>query len=183
MFFCWAERVRITRKDDRIAYISQTLLDKPSLRFLWQQMDGISRRAISVAFHNGGEFNQAAFVAQYGTSAAAPQEEGRLVSYYYKEPILFDLFVIGGHIPDDLMPLLADLVLQPERFQIEGAAEAPVSLELGGYVEDVTAVETELIGRTDLLTYLQLMEQQQLRFERQEQASDSRQSVARFWPI
>ena len=154
----------ITRKADRIKFITQTLLDKASLRVFWQQMDGISRRAISVAFHNEGEFSQAAFAAQYGSLPPRPKKKDGWESYYLTDPILFDLFVIGGRIPDDLMPLLADLVLPPERFQIEGATEAPTQLELGGYVSDVTAVETELIGRTDLLTYLQLMEQDQLRF-------------------
>ena len=153
----------LTRKDDRIAYISRTLLDKPSLPFLWQQMDEISRRAVSAAFHNGGEFNSAAFVAQYGSLPPRPKKNDGSWSSR-KEPILFDLFVIRGQVPEDLMPLLTDLVLEPERFQIEGAVEAPVSLELHGYVEDVVAVETEIIGRADLLTYLQLMEQQQLRF-------------------
>jgi hypothetical protein len=154
----------ITRKAERIEFITQTLLDNASLHTVWQQLDGISRRAISVAYHSEGEFSQAAFVAQYGTLPPRPKNKDRWSSYYYKTPILFDLFVIGDQIPDDLMPLLADLVLPPERFQLEGAEEAPVELEFGGYTEDVIAVETELIGRTDLLTYLQLMEQDELRF-------------------
>ena len=162
-------RSTITRKAERIEFIAQTMLDKASLRAIWQGLDGISRRAISVAFHNEGEFSQAAFVAQYGTLPPRPKKRDGRSSYYYKIPILFDLFVIGDHIPDDIMPLLADLVLPPERFQLEGAADAPSQLELGGRVEDVTAVETELIGRTDLLTYLRFMEQDQLRFGPQNQ--------------
>jgi hypothetical protein len=155
---------RITRKADRINFIRQALLNQASLHFLWQQMDGISWRAISVAFHNEGEFNNAAFVAQYGGLPPRPKKKDGWSSYYHKEPIPFDLFVIDGQIPDDLMLLLADLVLPPERFQLEGMTEEPAKLKHDGYVEDVTAVETEVIGRTDLLTYLQLVDQQQLRF-------------------
>ena len=137
----------ITRKADRISFISQALLNKASLRILWQQMDVISRRAISVAFHNAGEFNEAAFVAQYGSLPPRPKKKDGWSSYYFREPILFDLFVIDGQIPADLMPLLADLVLPPERFQLEGMTEAPAKHEHDGYVEDVTVVETVVIGR------------------------------------
>lgn len=155
----------ITRKDDRVNFISQALLNKPSLNFLWRQVDEISQRAVSAAFHNGGEFSSAAFVAQYGSLPPRPKKEGdRWYSRYHSEPILFDLFVIRGQIPDDLMPLLTDLALEPERFQLEGTTDTPLTVELGAHDEDVIAVQTEVIGRADLLTYLQLMEQKQLRF-------------------
>ncbi len=153
---------RITRKADRIDFIRRALLKKASLRRIWEQMDEISRRAISVAFHSEGEFDRGAFVAQYGGLPPRPKNKSRYS--FYNEPILFDLFVIDGQIPDDLMPLLADLALPPERFQLSGVEEAPATFEHGRYVEDVMAMETEVIGRTDLLTYLQLMEQKQLRF-------------------
>jgi hypothetical protein len=158
---------RITRKADRINFISQALLNKPSLRYLWQQMDEVTQRAISVAFHNGGAFDSTAFVAQYGSLPPRPKKKGRTnswSSYYSKEPILFDVFVIRSQIPDDLMALLADLVLAPERFQLDGADQTPTEIDLGRRVDDVVAVETEAIGRTDLLTYLQLMDRKQLRF-------------------
>jgi len=156
---------RITRKADRINFISQALLNKPSLRYLWGQMDNISQRAISVAYHNEGTFDQNAFVAQYDHMPSRPKKKrSAWSSYYNSEPILFDVFVIRSQIPDDLMMLLADLALPPERFQLEGVAEAPTQIDRGRHVDDVMTVETEAIGRTDLLTYLQLMDRKQLRF-------------------
>lgn len=154
----------VTRKAERIAFITEQMLDRASLRIIWNQLDGISRRAISVAFHNGGEFNQGAFVAQYGTLPPRPKRRDGWSSYFYRIPILFDLFVIGDQVPNDVLPLLSDLVLPPERFQVEGVVEPPAQYGLGGEVEDITIAETEIAGRTDLITYLRLMEQGQLRF-------------------
>lgn len=122
----------------------------------------ISQRAISAAYHNEGEFDAAAFIAQYGELPPRPQKERNW--YYYKEPIIFDLFVVDGQIADDLMPLLADLVLPPERFQLEGREELPAEVTRSEYDWDVVFAETELIGRTDLLTYLQMVEQKQVKF-------------------
>ena len=113
----------IALKGKRVDFICQKLLVKESLQTIWQGLDAISKRAISTAYHNDGEFDSAAFIAQYGQLPPRPQKERSW--YYYKEPILFDLFVVDGQIPDDLMPLLADLVLPLERFQLEGLEELP----------------------------------------------------------
>lgn len=56
----------ITRKGERIDFICHKLLDKGSLRAVWHQLDDVARRAVSTAYHNEGEFNADAFVAQYG---------------------------------------------------------------------------------------------------------------------
>lgn len=153
----------ITRKGERIDFICHKLLDKGSLRAVWHQLDDVARRAVSTAYHNEGEFNADAFVAQYGQLPPRPKRDG-WYSYYHKEPILFDLFVIGGQIPADLMPLLADLVLPPERFQLEGIAEPPGEVEIWQDVLPVLIAETEIVGRTDLLTYLQMVEQGAVQF-------------------
>jgi len=152
----------VTLKVKRAEFICQKLLDKPSLNTIWGDLDAVAQQAISNAYHNDGEFNATAFVAQYGELPPRPGSERRW--YHYKIPILFDLFVVDGQIPDDLMPLLTDLVLPLERFQLEGMELVPTRVE-GDYTGwDVTAVETELIGRADLLTYLQLVEQKQVKF-------------------
>lgn len=148
----------ITRKADRINYVTRQLLDKKQLTAVWQKLDPIAQRAVSTAFHNGGPFDQAAFVAQYGEMPPRPKGDRHFYSYY-RNPILFDLFIIDGHIPTDLMPLLADLVLPPDRFQLEGLAELPQTIRLYRDDLDITQADTELVGRTDLLTYLQLVDQ------------------------
>ena len=94
----------ITRKGDRIEFICQVMLDKSSLQALWQGMDDIARRAVSTAYHNDGVFDAAAFVAHYGDLPPRPRAENAYGYYYhYREPILFDLFVIDRLIPEDLV--------------------------------------------------------------------------------
>ncbi len=157
-------RSAVTRKGDRIAFICQKMLDEKSLQALWQEMDDMAKRAVSTAYHNNGEFDADAFVAQYGQLPPRPEKGDSWYSYYHKEPILFDLFVINGRIPDDLPPLLADLVLPPERFRLEGREKLPAAIQHRRHTWDITSVETELIGRADLLTYLQMVEQKQVKF-------------------
>jgi hypothetical protein len=149
----------ITRKGDRIAYIESQLLDKKQLTAVWRQLDPVAQRAVSTAFHNGGQFDEDAFVAQYGEMPPRPEDKRRYYSYSNREPILFDLFVVGGHIPADLLPLLTDLILPPDRFQLEGVAEIPETVQRYGFNLNLLQACTELAGRADLLTYLQLVEQ------------------------
>jgi hypothetical protein len=155
---------RLTRKADRINFVCAKLLDKTSLRTVWRQLSGVAQRAVSTAYHNDGEFDSKAFVAQYGELPPRPQGKVSWYGSFHKEPILFDLFVLNGQIPDDLMPLLAELVLAPERFQLEGIEKLPDRFQKGRYKWDVVSVETELIGRADLLTYLKMVELQQVKF-------------------
>ena len=157
-------RSNITRKADRVNFVCAKLLDKPTLRTIWGQLDSVARRAVSTAYHNDGEFDSNAFVAQYGELPPRPKKKESLYGYYQKEPILFDLFVLNGQVPDDLLPMLAELVLPLERFQLEGIEGLPNRIKDSLYDWDVTSAETELIGRNDLLTYLQMVEQRQVKF-------------------
>lgn len=151
---------KITRKADRIEFICQQMLNQDSLTKVWEQLDQISRRAVSVAYHNGGEFNIAAFVNQYGELPPRPEQKPRYWGYLSQTPILFDLFVDRRHllIAQDLMPLLEALVLSVERFELKGVETAPKFVELEDHNTPVITVETELIGHTDLLTYLRMVE-------------------------
>ena len=154
----------ITRKHDRIEFIAKQLLQPKALKKVWQSLDPISQRAVSVAYHNDGEFDADAFVAQY---EALPPRPGKTSSYWYydQEPILFDLFVIDEErIPSDLMPLLADLVLPLERFQITPLPTLPERIEYHQRMYPIEQVDTELIGPLDLLTYLKMVEQDEMRF-------------------
>lgn len=145
----------VTRKADRIERICQQFLDKENIRRLWLQLDPLAQRAVSNACHNDGYFDAQAFVAQYGEFPPRPQKRG----WYSPEPILFDLFVVEGEIPSDLMPLLADLALPLERFQLTGIDTLSPTVTRGRASYDIVQAETEIAGRTDLLTYLQLVEQ------------------------
>ena len=155
----------ITRKAERVDFIKQNIFKPWRLREIWKKLDPVAQRAVSVAYHNGGEFQADAFVAQYRELPPRPEEEGRSYYYYNRTPILFDLFVISGEIPSDLMPLLSDLVLEPERFQIEGIEELPEETETWQeYYVPLMQADTEQVGQMDLFSYLRLLEQGQLKF-------------------
>ncbi len=156
----------ITRKGDRIAFICQQMLNRDSLAKAWEQLGQISQRAVSAAYHNGGEFNVAAFVNQYGELPPRPDQNARYWGLLYQTPILFDLFVdrIQLLIAQDLMPLLEDLALPVERFELAGVATIPEVAEQEGFSSPVIRVETELIGRTDLLAYLRMVELGHVKF-------------------
>jgi hypothetical protein len=151
---------KITRKGDRIEFICGQMLNQDSLTKVWGQLDQVSQRAVSAAYHNGGEFNLAAFVNQYDKLPPRPDQKPQYWGYIYQTPILFDLFVDRRHllIAQDLMPLLEALVLPVERFELKGVETVPKSVDQEDYSTPVITVETELIGRTDLLTYLRMVE-------------------------
>jgi hypothetical protein len=148
----------MTRKADRIDYICRQMLSQDTLPGVWHQLDPLAQRAVSNAYYNEGLFDTQAFIAQYGDLPPRPQAD-KYFSSYYRQPVLFDLFVVGDQVPDDLMPLLADLVLPVERFQLEGIATPPARITQWNSDYPIHQVETEIVGRADLLTYLQLADQ------------------------
>lgn len=162
----------ITRKADRVECIRQALLNPASLRALWEKMDNLSRRAVASAYHNGGEFNSAAFVAQYGSMPPRPQKG--VAGWFYPEPIILDLFIhnapgpqrytFTARIPEDMMPLLAELVPPAEKFQVTGQPAAPESLT-GPHGEPIELMraETEQAGLHDLRAYLRLVDRGEIR--------------------
>ncbi|MCA9996022.1 MAG: hypothetical protein KDE56_09770 [Anaerolineales bacterium] len=152
----------LTRKADRLEYVYTKLFQPGSLPQVWRRLDPIAQRAVSVAYHNDGLFEASAFVAQYGQLPPRPKKEGW--SSYRGEPILFDLFVIDRQIPEDLRPLLTNLVLPAERFQLTGIEQLPATVSRWNSDWEITRADTELIGRTDLLTYLQMVDQGELKW-------------------
>lgn len=149
---------RLTSKSDRVDYICRQMLDKETLPRIWKQLDSVSQRAVSSAYHNEGLFDEQAFIAQYG--ALPPRPQSRQPYYDYRRaPILFDLFVVNEQIPADLMPLLTGLVLPLERFQLEGVEAPPLTVTQSRVRYNVHQTETELVGRADVLTFLQLVDQ------------------------
>ncbi len=148
---------KLTRKGERIDYICRQMLSEDTLPGIWQRLDPQAQRAVSSAYHNEGLFDTRAFIAQYGQLPPRPERD-RYYSYS-RQPVLFDLFVIDNLVPDDLMPLLANLALPVERFQLEGITSPPPTITHMKHVYQVHRAETESVGRADLLTFLQLVDQ------------------------
>jgi hypothetical protein len=145
-----------TRKDDLVRCLHRAVMTPGSLKQLWQQLDELSRKAVAVAYHNGGEFDASAFVAQYGALPKRPQSR----FFWQQPPILLDLFIYEARLPGDLMPLLADLVPPPERFQLQGLAEAPKMTQMPDeQMVELVCVKTEQAGLHDLTAYLRLVAQ------------------------
>ncbi len=149
------------RKDDLVAHLVALLTTPASLRELWEQMDDLSQKAVASAYHNDGLFHAAAFAAQYGSVPERPRKHKW--SWASREPILMDLLIHDGEIPSDLMPLLADRVAPPDPFQITGQADAPRTVTVRGEELPLTRLDTEKTGLSDLLAYLHLASQGEIR--------------------
>ena len=108
------------RKSVMVAYLSDLLLNKTSES--WQKLDAISQKAVTAAYHNGGDFDATAFKAQYG---ALPQRAPSRYGRYFSDPIWVELFIYYDQIPSDLMPCLAALVPPPDRYKLVGEEKLP----------------------------------------------------------
>ncbi len=150
-----------TRKDDLVAHLMGRLTTPASLHDVWEQMDDLSQKAVASAYHNDGLFHAAAFAAQYGSLPERPRKSEWV--WYSREPILMDLFIHEGEIPSDLMPLLADRVAPPDPFRITGQTEAPSAVVVQDEELPLTRLDTEKTGLSDLLAYLHMVDQGEIR--------------------
>lgn len=152
-----------TRKAERAQCLVDVLLSPDSLAQIWQAMDDLSRKAVASAYHHGGQFVADAFIAQYGR---LPDRQQASRYYYSPMPALVDLFFSEeGMLLPELMDLLAPLVPPPEPFQVQGAPELPAaSAAVKGPLKGVTVAETEQAGWHDLLLFLQLVDQRDVKF-------------------
>ncbi|GAB4411846.1 MAG: hypothetical protein Fur0044_06060 [Anaerolineae bacterium] len=154
-----------TRKDDLVRCIHKVVMTPDSLRRLWDKLDDLSKKAVASAYHNGGEFNATAFVAQYGSLPERPQSRWS----WQAQPILLDLFlytptpyhafnVYNPILPSDLLPLLENLVPPPDKFQVSGVSQAPKTTP-GRFhrLAELICAETEQAGLHDLVAYLRLV--------------------------
>lgn len=150
-----------TRKEFLVRYIVERLTRPDSLEKLWQRLDHLSQKAVAHAYHNGGELNEEAFVAQYG---ARPRRRGHSHRYYsHKRELLpLDLFIYYDELPRELMPLLERLVPPPDKFRLEGLAEAPEKVDIDGERLPLLRAGTERAGLQDLAAYLWLSQQGEL---------------------
>lgn len=151
---------KLTRKDDLVRFLCAELLSLAKLKQHWTQLDELSQKAVASAYHNEGEFDADAFAAQYGKLRERPQSRW----YYQQEAIPLDLFLHHGHIPTDLMPLLAEIVPPPERFQATGVAEAPATIIAYGEAVTLRRADTEDAGLHDLALFLRLVDQGQVKY-------------------
>jgi hypothetical protein len=147
---------RLTRKAERAEFLARTLTSAAEVRRLWGEMDELSHKAIAAAYHNEGNFDADAFVAQYGGLPPRPRKDRWS---WYGEPILLDLFIQNNTIHGALLPLLAPLVPEPERFQLEGIEAESVTVVLNGEQVPCAIALREEPGRRDLLTLLGMMNQ------------------------
>ncbi len=167
--FCGCNKNK--RKNDLVSCIHKTLLSPASLRSLWNKLDDLSKKAVAAAYHNDGQFNPAAFEAQYGS---LPQRIKGRWEWEYR-PLVLDLFLYtpNAHhlsaysqlpylakIPTDLLPLLAELIPLPDKFQVTGVREAPkTARNREGRPVDLLLAETEQAGWHDLTAYLRLIKE------------------------
>jgi hypothetical protein len=146
----------LTRKSDRAEFLVRTLTSAMEVRRLWGEMDDLSRKAVAAAYHNEGHFDADAFVAQYGRLPPRPHQDRWS---WYGQSILMDLFIQNNAIHPTLMPLLAPLVPEPERFRLEGFAAERVAVVVHGEQIPCEIAVREDPGRRDLLTLLGMMNQ------------------------
>jgi hypothetical protein len=151
---------RLARKGELVSFLRKELLSPERLRHHWSRLDELSRKAVSAAYHNEGNFDVDAFAAQYEQLPPRPRHQW----YYTFQPILLDLFLPNNQIPAELMPLLGQLVSPPERFQINGVVEAPTALQAGKKKIPLIRAETEKAGLHDLAVCLRLIDQGRLKF-------------------
>lgn len=144
----------ITRKAELIECILRTMTSPEELRRQWEQLDDLSRKAVSLAVHNGGQFDEAVFRARYSRLPSRPSSRWS----WERKPIRLDLFLHNGWIPDDLLPLLETWVPRPEPFRIKGQPEAPAKIKEGELEYELSRAETEHTGLQDLAAFLRLVE-------------------------
>jgi len=149
---------KLTRKDQMVVFLIDELLSPAKLRGHWQRLDALSQKAVAAAYHNDGAFLAGAFVAQYGAEPERPKKDW----YWTREPILFDLFVFRSQIPEDMLPLLGEIVPPPERFQVTGLSEAPKNVLNFNEAQPLFQADTEEAGLHDLAVYLRMLDQGQI---------------------
>jgi len=145
----------VTRKDDLIACIAQRILIPEGQRQQWERMDELARHALAQAVHSDGRFDPVIFQARYGQQPPRPKSG----SYWKPISIPLDLFIYDGVIPDDLLAGLESWAPRPEPFKLAGQADAPATVQQGGYQYELLRVDTEQIGQQDLAAFLRLVDQ------------------------
>ncbi len=151
----------ISRKADRIAFITRQLLDPASFRRIWRQMTPAEREMIAFAYHHGGTLD----LEQYLWSGK-PLVERSKGGYYSYDPMPIDLFLGAGRIPLELMPLLEEVLPPAQPFRLTGPREAPASFQPYANSDETVPLlraDTEEAGLHDLRVYLHLLSARRLK--------------------
>jgi hypothetical protein len=151
---CGQSPATATDAADLVRRIAGVMTSPAGLQRQWSQLDDLSRKAVSLAAHNNGEFDAQVFVARYGRLPERPPAK------YAWQPVAIglDLFLHYNRIPDDLLPLLEAWVPRPEPFQIAGVTRAPETTIVKGRPLALRRADTEQAGLHDLATLLRLAE-------------------------
>ena len=153
------------RKEQLVEYIVGRITHPVVLAEIWRRLDPLSQKAVATAYHAGGEFAPEAFVAQYG------ELPGQMIGlslpsvvYVFNRGLSpVELFIYGGEIPEEIMELLGPLVQPPEKFQLEGLERTPHAIDIDGERVTLLRADTEQTGLHDLLVYLRMMRQGEVR--------------------
>lgn len=163
----------LNKKADLIHCIYKSLTTLNSLIDLWNRLDPLSQKAVTAAYHNDGELNTNAFIAQYRALPHRPKKH-RWSSRI--NPILLDLFLYSPTdpyfyyfysgqsynliMPSDLLPLVGEIVPEADRFQIKGQSNLPTTTKgKNRKMVKLNIAETEQAGLHDLIAYLRLVDE------------------------
>ena len=153
------------RKEQLVEYIAGRLTNPDTIAEIWRRLDPISQKAVAAAYHAGGEFSPEAFVAQYGElpGKMAGLSLPSMIYVFNRELSPVELFIHGVEIPEELMDLLGPLVPPPEKFRVEGLERTPHAIDIDGERVTLVRVDTEQTGLHDLLVYLRMLRQGEVR--------------------
>jgi hypothetical protein len=154
-----------TRKEQLVEYIAGRLNDPVALAEIWRRLDTLSQKAVATAYHAGGEFAPEAFVAQYGGLPGHLSGLSLPSTFYVFNRKLspVELFIHDDEIPQEIMDLLGPLVPPPEKFTLEGLERTPHAIDIDGARVTLSRADTEQIGLHDLLVYLRMLRQGEVR--------------------
>lgn len=143
------------RRDEAIFYLIEQLSSKGSLRKVWDKLDPITQKALSLTVHlTGGVYQPDTVQLRYGQVPPAPQ---RYWSGY--KPTELDLFLNEDQtVLSELLPLLRVVAPKPEPWKIPTQPEPPPRYEAIGFERS----PGEAIGLQDLMMVLGLIGQQRI---------------------
>jgi hypothetical protein len=153
------------RKEQLVEYMAGRLTNPVALAEIWRRLDPLSQKAVATAYYAGGEFSPEAFVAQYGElpGQMAGLSLPSMIYVFNREFSPVELFIHGGEIPEEIMDLLGPFVPPPEKFRVEGLERTPYAIDIEGERLTLLRADTEQTGLHDLLVYLQMLRQGEIR--------------------
>ena len=146
-----------SRKGDMVAAICRTLFSN-KLKFHFNRLNDLEKATVQEAiFSPDGALDPTRFKAKYQQEAPL----GRSLEWRSKG-YLVDLFVVNGHVPNDLGNLLIKFIKKPEKDRINFVDKLPESIPLDIHEKTVDRVlnvrNTATAAINNLETVLRLVE-------------------------